>query len=174
MNDTDPLELLSRTILANRSELAAVARREGLTPEDAIDTVSESLSHYFQAVLRDEAPSAPADARRYVIALVRNRARNERRRAHRRRPHVELDDVPPIEGASAEELVAEAEEHVRLRACVAKLCDTQRSVVTLRLLEEHAGEDVAERLGISRGYVDVLLHRAKGALRTCLLETDAA
>ena len=38
----------------------------------------------------------------------------------------------------------------------------------LRLLEERQGEDVAASLGISRGYVDVLVHRAKASLRVCM------
>jgi RNA polymerase sigma-70 factor (ECF subfamily) len=42
--------------------------------------------------------------------------------------------------------------------------------VTLRLVEERDGEDVASALGISRGYVDVLLHRAKGSLFACMME----
>jgi len=40
----------------------------------------------------------------------------------------------------------------------------------LRLLEERAGEDVAAVLGITRGHVDVLLHRAKASLRECMTE----
>jgi len=36
------------------------------------------------------------------------------------------------------------------------------------MLEERDGEDVAEALGISRNYVDVLLHRARGALFVCM------
>jgi RNA polymerase sigma-70 factor (ECF subfamily) len=47
-------------------------------------------------------------------------------------------------------------------------------VVTLRLLEERSGEDVAETLGLSRGYVDVLVHRAKAALRVCMRENGGA
>ncbi len=43
----------------------------------------------------------------------------------------------------------------------------------LRLLEEHAGEDVAQALGISRGYVDVLAHRAKASLKTCMMRHEA-
>ena len=57
---------------------------------------------------------------------------------------------------------------VRLRACVAELCSVQRAVVMLRLLEERSGEDVAEVLGITRGHVDVLVHRAKASLRVCM------
>ena len=75
------------------------------------------------------------------------------------------DEVVPTET-----LLAHAEDHLRLRACVARLCDSQRAVVTLRMLEERQGEDVAALLGISRGHVDVLLHRAKSRLRSCMLE----
>ncbi len=39
--------------------------------------------------------------------------------------------------------------------------------MTLRMLEEQPGEDVA-RARISAGHVAVLLHRAKLALRACM------
>ena len=86
------------------------------------------------------------------------------------RPHEDVDALPlaRVPEGSAEALVAEAEEHVRLRACVDQLCETQKAVVMLRLLEERPGEDVAASLGISRGYVDVLVHRAKASLRVCM------
>ena len=41
------------------------------------------------------------------------------------------------------------------------LADVQRAVVTLRMLDDVAGEDVAQALGITPGHVAVLLHRAK-------------
>jgi len=40
----------------------------------------------------------------------------------------------------------------------------------MRLLQEQPGEDVATALGLSRGHVDVLLHRAKASLRVCMTE----
>jgi RNA polymerase sigma-70 factor (ECF subfamily) len=70
----------------------------------------------------------------------------------------------------ADSLIERAEDHVRLQACVEDLCEIQRSVVTLRLLEERPGEDVARALGITPGHVAVLLHRAKAALRVCMTE----
>ena len=69
----------------------------------------------------------------------------------------------------ADDLLARAEEHVRLRACVAELCDVQRAVVTLRRLEELPGEDVGRTLGISPKHVARWLLRAKSALRACLV-----
>ena len=41
-------------------------------------------------------------------------------------------------------------------------------MVTLRMLDEVAGEDVAQALGITPGHVAVLLHRAKLNLLTCM------
>ena len=61
---------------------------------------------------------------------------------------------------------------MRLRACVNRLCKTQRTVVMMRLLEERPGEDVATALGITRGHVDVLVHRAKASLLVCMTQTD--
>ena len=46
----------------------------------------------------------------------------------------------------------------------------QRAVVTLRMLDEIDGEDVAGALGITPGHVAVLLHRAKANLLTCMTD----
>ena len=78
-----------------------------------------------------------------------------------------LSRLPAID-PNAEALLSHAEDVVRLRACVAELCSIQRAVITLRLLEERSGEDVAVQLGITRKHVDVLVHRAKGSLRVCM------
>ena len=105
-----------------------------------------------------------------IVAIVRNVARNRRRRHFRARPHDGIDaaDRAEAQQTSADEAIARAEDHVRLRACVEELCAIQKAVVTLRLLEEQAGEDVASALGISPGYVAVLLHRAKRELHACM------
>jgi RNA polymerase sigma-70 factor (ECF subfamily) len=167
----DPTLALTELIRAHRGHFVRSARREGLSPEDAVECVQEALATFFQVLRRDEAPSDPSSWPAYVTTVAKNLARNRRRRHHLSVPHDAIDDVaPPSEEASVEELMAQAEEHVRLRACVERLCGTQRSVVLLRMLEERAGEDVAEVLGISRGHVDVLLHRAKASLRECLTE----
>jgi RNA polymerase sigma-70 factor (ECF subfamily) len=166
----DPLDAVSSALGGDRARLAALARAEGLAPEEAVDCVQDALCTFLQIALRGELPADPAVHRAYLAAVVKNAARNERRRHRHARPHDDIDAVPEVAEATVESLVAEAEEHVRLRACVDRLCDTQRAVVTLRLLEDRGGEDVAAALGISRGHVDVLLHRAKGALRACLLE----
>lgn len=171
MATQDPLDALSDVLAQDRGGLARVARGEGLDPEAAVDCVQDALCTFLQLGLRGELPADPSAHRPYLTTIVRNAARNERRRHRTKRPHDDIDAVPQATETTVESLVAEAEDHIRLRACVDRLCDTQRAVVTLRLLEERHGEDVAAALGISRGHVDVLLHRAKGSLRACMLET---
>lgn len=167
----DPVDALTDLIREHRGALVRVARREGLSAEDAVECAQEALSTFLQTIQRGEAPTETSAWAPFVSVMARNAARNRRRRHHLAVPHESIDGKEPSsEAASAEELIARAEEHVRLRACVERLCGTQRSVVMLRMLEERPGEDVAGVLGITRGHVDVLLHRAKVALRECMTE----
>jgi RNA polymerase sigma-70 factor, ECF subfamily len=167
----DRLSALTDLIREQRGAFVRVARREGLSAEDAVECAQEALSTFLQVLQRGSAPDERADWAPYVKTIVKNAARNRRRRHHVALRHEPIESMdPPSDESSAEELLAEAEEHVRLRACVERLCGTQKSVVLLRLLEERAGEDVADVLGITRGYVDVLLHRARASLRDCMLE----
>ncbi|MDB4929802.1 MAG: hypothetical protein JWM10_2286 [Myxococcaceae bacterium] len=166
----DALDALGRLVPAHRRALVRAARREGLSPEDAVDCVQDALCTFLGLAQRAELPADPAQFAPFLGAIVRNAARNRRRRHEVARPHEALDAAPATPEPGSEALVARAEEHVRLRACVDRLCDTQRAVVMLRLLDERPGEDVAEALGIRRGHVDVLLHRAKAALRVCMTD----
>jgi RNA polymerase sigma-70 factor (ECF subfamily) len=139
-----------------------------MTPEEALECVQDALCTF----LRRDREDAPDDAQEVATlrTMVRNAARNYRRRHHRRMPHDAIEahedagDLPP----TAHDLLEQAEDVVRLRACVLELCGVQRAVVMLRLLEERSGEDVAEALGLTRSHVDVLVHRAKASLRLCM------
>jgi RNA polymerase sigma-70 factor, ECF subfamily len=119
---------------------------------------------------RDGLRPPPDWALASVKLTVRNAARNFRRLHARRRPHIALepDHEPAADSRNAEELLSRAQSVGRLRGCVAELCKAQRAVVMLRLLEERSGEDVAQTLGLARGHVDVLVHRAKASLAVCM------
>ncbi len=168
----DILSVISQLARDRRSILAAMARAEGVTPEDAVDCVQEALCTLLGLSRRGTLPENAEEWGGVLGVMVKNAARNRRRRHDRARPHDDLDTHPEAAQATVEEdavtAIARAEEHVRLRACVEELCETQKAVVTLRMLEEQPGEDVARALGISAGHVAVLLHRAKQALRTCM------
>jgi RNA polymerase sigma-70 factor (ECF subfamily) len=166
----ETLDRLGSIARSERGRLAAIARAEGASAEDAVDCVQEALCTFLDLAKKDELPKNSDEWAPLLGGVVRNAARNHRRLHANARPHLEL-----VEGALsdpklavAEDLLARAEDHVRLRMCVEELCTVQKAVVTLRLLEEIPGEDVAATLGISRGHVAVLLHRAKRSLHACM------
>ncbi len=166
----DPLEQLTQVVRTRRGALVAAARDEGVGPEEALESVQEALCTFLRLERAGSLPAGPEERVAATFTMVRNAARNARRRHHRSKPHdsLDLDGGPTHASPTAEELLVYAETTVRLRQCLASLCSVQRAVVTLRLLEERSGEDVAETLGLSRGYVDVLVHRARAALRLCM------
>ena len=166
----DFLSWVARLVHQHRAYLLRVVRGEGLGPEDAFDAVQEAFQTFLTLPASRALPLTGEDAGRLLTTIARNVARNERRRAAVARPH-DSDDATLAAlatPASVEELLADAENEVRLRGCVESLGDMQRMVVTLRMLDEIAGEDVARTLGVTSGHVAVLLHRAKANLLTCM------
>ena len=165
------LAWVGRLVHQHRASLAAVARREGLTPEDAFDAVQEALHTFITLPEAQPLVDEPEQSRNLLVALTRNVARNRRRLHAVARPHDHrgLDDLA-ASAASVEETLVAAEEHVRLEGCLRTLAEIPRAVVTLRMLEDRPGEDVARALGISSGHVAVLLHRAKASLLACMSE----
>ncbi len=153
------------------AELIRVARHEGLQGEDALDAVQEALSTFLTLPAARALPDDTDDARNLLVAITRNAARNRRRLAAVSRPHVSDDALLGTlahETPDAEQRLAASQEQTQLRSCVERLGDVQRAVVTLRLLDELDGDDVARALGITRSHVAVLLHRAKANLHACM------
>ena len=168
----DPfLSWVGRLVHDHRGRLVAVARAEGLGPEEAFDAVQEAFHSFLTLPAARTLVDARDDSRNLLVAVTRNLARNRRRLAALARPH---DSDPaalaalPAPTPTVEELLSAAEDQVRLRGCVASLGEMQRAVVTLRMLDEIDGEDVAGTLGITPGHVAVLLHRAKDNLLDCM------
>ena len=151
-------------------QLAGIARREGASAIDALDLVQDAfhtfLSREDSAALREQ----PDAAVRVLSAIVRNAARNLRRRHHHARPHVEVDDTPlPTDLPRPDEELERAVTAAQLAGCMAKLGDAHRHVVTLRVLEELSGDEAAAALGVTPGHVAVLLHRARKQLEACMI-----
>ena len=165
----DPIAQLTDVVRGERRALMAVAVREGLSAEEALECVQDALCAWLTERQREPA-AAEVALGASLSTRVRNAARNWRRRHRRLRPHVAADDELGLASAdaNAEQLLNAAEDTLRLQVCVAELREVERAVVSLRLLEERSGEDVAQALGLSRAHVDVLVHRAKATLRVCM------
>jgi RNA polymerase sigma-70 factor (ECF subfamily) len=161
------ISTLART---HARSLAAGAVREGLTRFEAIDAVQEAFTTLLGLPQVRELSLDDEGAARLMAVLVRNAARNMRRRRHRSQVQEPLEGAMevPADAPSVDVLLAAAEEHVALLGCVSQLAEIQRLVVTLRVLEELSPEEVARTLGLTRGHIGVLLHRAKRALVDCI------
>ncbi len=150
--------------------LAGIARREGLPPADALDIVQDAFHALLERPDANALRDRPTEAARLLAVLVRNAARNARRRHHRARPHVDVDDMALVADAPlADEVIDAAAAAVRLGGCMAELGDVHRHVVTLRVLEELSSEDAARALGVSANHVAVLLYRARKELARCMV-----
>ncbi|MFO0745065.1 MAG: sigma-70 family RNA polymerase sigma factor [Myxococcota bacterium] len=157
--------------------LAALARREGLGPEDALDAVQEAFAvalartqdaRHAPELTRLE--TAPDEALAYLAHLTRNAARNMRRRHHRARPHFPIVEAQAADAAalSVDQALVRAEDEARASGCVRQLDELRRRVVNLRVVQALSGLEVAQRLGLTPGHVAVVLHRAKVDLLRCM------
>jgi RNA polymerase sigma-70 factor (ECF subfamily) len=170
------LAWVGKLVHEHRGSLAAVARREGLTPEDAFDAVQEALHTFITLPEARPLVDEPDQSRKLLMALTRNVARNRRRLHAVARPHAGDETLEELATTttSVEEVLVAAEEHVRLEGCMLTLTEIPRAVVTLRMLDEIPGDDVARSLGITPGHVAVLLHRAKATLLECMTACHGA
>src|SRR4051812_23039098 len=88
--EQDPLERLTQIVRTQRGALTALARSEGLTPEDAVDCVQEGLCTLLD-LTQTGGVDPTVDPSGVLATIVRNAARNQRRRHFRARPHDELE-----------------------------------------------------------------------------------
>ena len=139
---------MTRLVHEHRASLVRVARGEGLAAEDAFDVVQEAFHTFLERAEKTAVTGGDEGARKLLVALTRNEARNRRRLHAVSRPHEQVDGLA-ADDPSVEELIASAEEHVRLAGCLRSLGDVQRAVVTLRMLDEAPGDSVARTFGSS-------------------------
>jgi RNA polymerase sigma-70 factor, ECF subfamily len=162
---------VTQLVHCHRKRLLRAVQREGLRTEDALDCVQDAFHSFLVLPQARLLVDSPEDSAKLLTVLAKNLARNRRRRHDRARPHLGDDEVLaalPTDTATADQLVAQSEAYALMVGCVATLSQLQRTVVSLRLVDEVPGEDAARLLGISPGHLAILLHRAKKQLRSCL------
>jgi RNA polymerase sigma-70 factor (ECF subfamily) len=154
-------------VQSHRATLIKAAVDEGLTPDEALDCVQDAATTLLS---RSDWSKLDADfARRLALTVVRNHARNGRRKHWRR---VEkLDESLEADTRGLEAALEEAEQHLLLTGCISTLKATQRAVVLSRFFEGNSGAEVAASLGLSAGNVAVTLHRARQELKDCLIRS---
>jgi RNA polymerase sigma-70 factor, ECF subfamily len=166
------LEWVTRLVHTHRGRLCRLARREGLREEDSLDCVQDAFHTVLLLPQARQLVESNEDSSKLLSALVRNHARNRRRRHEIARPHDSGDETLALlaeEARPVDELIAQAQEFALMIGCLDHLGKLQRAVVSLRMLDEAPGQEVAALLGLPPAHVAVLLHRAKQNLRSCML-----
>ena len=141
---------VTQLVHVHRGRLARIAQREGVRADDALDCVQDAFLSFLKLPQARLLVGLPEDSAKLLAILTRNIARNRRRRHDYARPHLVDDEIIlglPSDAASADEVVALAEQHALTLGCMVTLNEVQRAVVNLRLVDEVPGEDVARQLG---------------------------
>jgi RNA polymerase sigma-70 factor, ECF subfamily len=131
--------------------LLASAAREDL--QDLVQDV------FFRALRQLHTLREPAAFGGWIATLARNEARMHHRSA---KPTVELSDQLP---GPAPEPPGDALEMQDVLSALRALPERYREPLTLRLVEQMGGEEIAAKLGLTHGTVRVYLHHGIRLLR---------
>jgi RNA polymerase sigma factor (sigma-70 family) len=171
------LTRVSALVHTHRERLLSYARRRGLDAEEALDAVQDSFISFLGL---PEAPSiahGSVDSLKLLTVILRHNIQNRRRKQQRRSATLMSSGSEHLENLSgemenSETLILHAEELARVNGCILRMARLERDVVMFSLLDEEPSDRVAEILGISAGYVRVLIHRAREHIRTCSLPAN--
>lgn len=169
------LAWVAELVHLHRQQLLGYARRRGLDAEDALDAVQESFVSFLRLPEARSMAREGDDAIKFLTVLLRHQVQNLRRKStRRRRTQATAVEIEALDSGSEDSptIIARAEELARVQGCILRMARLQRRVVLLSILDEQPREKVAGTLGISQGYLRVLLHRAREHVRNCPFVVD--
>ena len=171
-------EAISRIVEQWSPTMLRVARSFVDSAQSAEDVVQEAWLGMLSGLARFEGRSS---LRTWMFTILVNRARTRGAREARTLPRSPLEDgagepartwfsaaTPSQWDITPESAVLSKEILLQLDRAVSALPPRQRQVVTMREMSGMTAEEVCAALGISAANQRVLLHRARGALRTAL------
>ncbi|MBI3682600.1 MAG: sigma-70 family RNA polymerase sigma factor [Acidobacteria bacterium] len=167
--------LLSQVVQDHARTLFRAARGMGLTDTAAEDLVQDVFTTFLETLDRFEGRS---QLRTWLFGILHRKILEFRREQNVDQRHDPIDEVfesrfdskgrwarPP------EDLQRLLESHQAgklIQACLGELPHAQRSVFTLREVEELDSAEICKILDISVTNLGVLMHRARARLRECL------
>ena len=102
-----------------------------------------------------------------LYTIAKRRYADEQRRQHRTLEHVPLEEAAELGGSENGHELAEA-----LIRAIRRLPESQRQLVTMKLIRGCSFAETAEVLGVSEAAAKMRLQRALGSLRTDLNQQE--
>jgi RNA polymerase sigma-70 factor (ECF subfamily) len=134
----------------------------------AAEDLAQQVSLIVLESLRDGRLREPEKLASFALGTARMVAMDIKRGAQRRTGLLETYG----RGLAAEPWRAPALDRERLKRCLEKLPERERSVVVLTFYDERTSAEVAEFAGMTDGNVRVVRHRALRRLRECMSGAD--
>ena len=142
------------------------------SPEDREDVRQETFARVFAALRKEEGIRKPERIGAFVNSVCANVLR-ECYRARASHPLEERHvDVPDRRG-DATDLIAYKQTQHKLHWILEELSERDRGIIRKIFLEERPKDKVCREYGSNRGYLRVLVHRAKRALKSHYLKSIA-
>lgn len=159
--DRDAEDRLVRRLVPR---VAAFARRHLRDPADADDLVQQVLTTTLRRLRAGELRE-PAAIAAFVLGTARNTLRDFVRAAARARERTTPLDPDTTAAAAVPEPDVDTD---RLRDCLARLAERERTVVLLTFHDHLDAPTIGGQLGLSGGNVRVVRLRALERLRECM------
>ena len=140
-------------------------RRRTGDPRTAEDITQDVFLDATRVLARCEEPPASMLALLYTIA--QRRYADEQRRQHRTLEQVPFEEAAALNGSENGHELAEA-----LISAIRRLPESQRQLVTLKLIRGCSFAETADALGVSEAAAKMRLQRALGSLRTDLNQQE--
>lgn len=154
--------------------LGIMLRARFLPPERIDDVRQETLTRVIAKLRRDGGIREPDRFGAFVNSICKNVLREHQRDWQKNQPlqpdHLELPDkLVDLERA----LISE-ETRKKVREILADMHQRDRDLLAAIFLEEKDKDEVCQEYGVDRGYLRVLLHRAKERFRAGFQREEAA
>lgn len=152
--------------------LAGSLRRRAASADRINDVRQETFARVLAAVHSDEGIRRPECFGAFVAAVCKN-VLYESYRSDR---YESMDDLPPLltdPVYSPEAIYTASESQRQVRQVLRHMQGEEGQLLRAVYLEERDRDEVCRELGISRGYLRVLLHRAKQQFRDRFKQENA-
>lgn len=152
------LDEFKENVLAWQGLMYAVARRTGLSDDDAADVTQEAILRLWNSRMR---LSAIEDIKGYCLKTLRNECYSFFRKNVPDCPIDEIGDIPCAEN-EAQKIDCSAE---RLLQIIDRLPAGQGTVMRMRCFADMEYDEIADATGYSEANVRQLLSRARKKIR---------